>query len=332
MGCSNLGVSEIDFNKKRHKEYEGDYILPEGLARRCELSNYYKISGQIIGEGASGQVCLGEKDNKKYAIKRIKKERIKYPNQTILEVEISLNISHKNIMNYIEVFEDLQYIDCVMDLGEGGDLFDFILNHPLGYLPDDIAIDLMIQMFEVLDYLHNQKHIIHRDLKPENILIYIDEDNRPIIKLIDFGLATYIPKDNSKLNEVVGTRAYSAPEIIEKCGYREKIDEWATGVIMFNMLTGYEPFVGKTPSQLKDNIRFSKINFDLIKNEELRELDKKLLNRYVLKRISAKEALEEIINIKNEKLKEEENENEENNENDCIRKTIAVESNNVLIL
>jgi len=319
MGCSNLGVSEIDFNKKRHKEYEGDYILPEGLARRCELSNYYKISGQIIGEGASGQVCLGEKDNKKYAIKRIKKERIKYPNQTILEVEISLNISHKNIMNYIEVFEDLQYIDCVMDLGEGGDLFDFILNHPLGYLPDDIAIDLMIQMFEVLDYLHNQKHIIHRDLKPENILIYIDENNRPIIKLIDFGLATYIPKDNSKLNEVVGTRAYSAPEIIEKCGYREKIDEWATGVIMFNMLTGYEPFVGKTPSQLKDNIRFSKINFDLIKNEELRELDKKLLNRFVSKRISAKEGLEILNKIKSDQENENDNEKESlKNENSFI--------------
>ena len=319
MGCSNLGVSEIDFNKKRHKEYEGDYILPEGLARRCELSNYYKISGQIIGEGASGQVCLGEKDNKKYAIKRIKKERIKYPNQTILEVEISLNISHKNIMNYIEVFEDLQYIDCVMDLGEGGDLFDFILNHPLGYLPDDIAIDLMIQMFEVLDYLHNQKHIIHRDLKPENILIYIDENNRPIIKLIDFGLATYIPKDNSKLNEVVGTRAYSAPEIIEKCGYREKIDEWATGVIMFNMLTGYEPFVGKTPSQLKDNIRFSKINFDLIKNEELRELDKKLLNRFVSKRISAKEGLEILNKIKSEQENDNDNERESlKNENSFI--------------
>ena len=319
MGCSNLGVSEIDFNKKRHKEYEGDYILPEGLARRCKLSNYYKISGQIIGEGASGQVCLGEKDNKKYAIKRIKKERIKYPNQTILEVEISLNISHKNIMNYIEVFEDLQYIDCVMDLGEGGDLFDFILNHPLGYLPDDIAIDLMIQMFEVLDYLHNQKHIIHRDLKPENILIYIDENNRPIIKLIDFGLATYIPKDNSKLNEVVGTRAYSAPEIIEKCGYREKIDEWATGVIMFNMLTGYEPFVGKTPSQLKDNIRFSKINFDLIKNEELRELDKKLLNRFVSKRISAKEGLEILNKIKSDQENENDNEKESlKNENSFI--------------
>ncbi len=83
---------------------------------------------------------------------------------------------------------------------------------------------------------------------------------------------------------------------------------------MFNMLTGYEPFVGKTPSQLKDNIRFSRIKFELIKNEELRELDKKLLNRYVQKRISAKEALEETNKIKNINFLEEE-ENEDDNEN-----------------
>ena len=311
MGCSVLD-SEVPIKRKIPKDYEGDFILPERLARRCELSNFYKISSKIIGEGASGQVCIGEKDNKKYAIKKIRKDGIKSPNQMILEAEISLNINHKNIMNYIEIFEDLNYINCVMELGEGGDLFDFILNYPLGYLPDDIAIDLLAQMFDVLDYLHNEKKIIHRDLKPENVLIYIDDNNNPILKLIDFGLATYIPIDNTKLTEVVGTRAYSAPEIIEKCGYKEKIDEWAVGVIMFNMLTGYEPFVGRSPTQLKDNIRFSKINFGLIKNNELRELDKKLLNRFVSKRITAKEALDEINKIKVELNQEDENNNENN--------------------
>ena len=96
---------------------------------------------------------------------------------------------------------------------------------------------------------------------------------------------------------------------------------------MFNMLTGYEPFVGKTPSQLKDSIRFNKINFELIKNQELRELDKKLLNRFVQKRISAKEALEEINKIKNNNIPEEENEednNIENNNNSKSEKSFIV--------
>ena len=303
MGCSSLPSTENRVNRKlfspKNKiSKDKDYILPEGIANRCDITKFYKLSEKILGEGASGQVCTGIKDGKKFAVKRIRKDKIKYHDQIISEMEISLSVKHENIMNFYEVYEDLKFINCVMDLGECGDLFDFIINCPLGHLPDDISIDLMIQIFNVLIYLHLEKNIIHRDLKPENFLIYIDNDNKPILKLIDFGLATYIPENHKKLRESVGTRAYSAPEIIENCGYDEKIDEWSAGVIMFNMLTGFEPFIGNTPSELKDNIKFSPINFELIKNDDLRNLDKKLLNRFALKRITAKEGLEILTKIK----------------------------------
>ena len=323
MGCSVLGPDEEIINEKL-KQFDGNYLLPEHLARRDKLTSCYKISKAIIGEGSSGQVCIGIKNNKKYAIKKIAKSKIKFPSQMILEAEISLKVKHKSIMNYIEIFEDLKYISCVMELIEGGDLFDFILNHPLGHLPDDIAIDLMTQIFEVLDYLHSVKNIVHRDLKPENFLVQIDEDNKPILKLIDFGFAAYIPHENDKLNKIVGTRAYSAPEVFEKTGYREKVDEWSAGVIMFNMLTGYEPFVGKTPSQLIDSIKYDKVNFDLIQNKELRAINKKLLNRDVQKRISAKEALGEIYKLKNLNFKNKTNEKE----NDNLKKEITIIINN----
>lgn len=324
MGCTVLGPDEEIINEKL-KQFDGNYLLPEHLARRDKLTSCYKISKAIIGEGSSGQVCIGIKNNKKYAIKKIAKSKIKFPSQMILEAEISLKVKHKSIMNYIEIFEDLKYISCVMELIEGGDLFDFILNHPLGHLPDDMAIDLMTQIFEVLDYLHSVKNIVHRDLKPENFLVQIDEDNKPILKLIDFGFAAYIPHENDKLNKIVGTRAYSAPEVFEKTGYREKVDEWSAGVIMFNMLTGYEPFVGKTPSQLIDSIKYDKVNFDLIQNKELRAINKKLLNRDVQKRISAKEALGEIYKLKNfQNFKNKTNEKE----NDNLKKEITIIINN----
>jgi calcium-dependent protein kinase len=323
MGCTVLGPDEEIINEKL-KQFDGNYLLPEHLARRDKLTSCYKISKAIIGEGSSGQVCIGIKNNKKYAIKKIAKSKIKFPSQMILEAEISLKVKHKSIMNYIEIFEDLKYISCVMELIEGGDLFDFILNHPLGHLPDDMAIDLMTQIFEVLDYLHSVKNIVHRDLKPENFLVQIDEDNKPILKLIDFGFAAYIPHENDKLNKIVGTRAYSAPEVFEKTGYREKVDEWSAGVIMFNMLTGYEPFVGKTPSQLIDSIKYDKVNFDLIQNKELRAINKKLLNRDVQKRISAKEALGEIYKLKNLNFKNKTNEKE----NDNLKKEITIIINN----
>ena len=71
---------------------------------------------------------------------------------------------------------------------------------------------------------------------------------------------------------------------------------------MFNMLTGCDPLNNDEDSDYRDNILYKEINFNLIKNERLRLLNQKLLERYVSKRISAKEALEEIINIKKEMI------------------------------
>jgi serine/threonine protein kinase len=277
------------------------YILPENLSKRDKINKYYHITQKILGEGASGIVCIGEKDGKQYAIKKIRKDKIRSFKPFILEAEISLQLKHENIITYYEIYEDSEYISYVMDLGEGGDLFDFIVGCPLGHLPADIVIDLLIQIFDVVDYLHSVKGIIHRDLKPENFMIKINKFNKPQVKLIDFGFATYIPKDGGKIKEYLGTREYAAPEILEQSGYREKVDEWAIGVIMYNMLTGFEPFKGNTPSQIKDSVLFATIRFDKIEDIDLRDLNEKLLNRFVSKRITCREALYELKKIKVER-------------------------------
>jgi serine/threonine protein kinase len=277
------------------------FILPENLAKRADINKFYNITQKILGEGASGIVCIGEKNGKQYAIKKIKKDKIKALKPFILEAEISLQLKHENIITYYEIYEDSQYISYVMDLGEGGDLFDFIVGCPLGHLPADIVIDLLIQIFEVVDYLHSVKGIVHRDLKPENFMIKINMYNKPQIKLIDFGFATYIPKNGEKIKEYLGTREYAAPEILEETGYREKVDEWAIGVIMYNMLTGFEPFKGETPSEIKDSVLFATIRFEKIEDVDLRDINKKLLDRFVAKRITCKEALIEIKRIKVER-------------------------------
>ena len=277
------------------------FILPENLAKRDDVNKYYKMKQKILGEGASGIVCIGERNGVQYAIKKINKEKIKALKPFILEAEISLQLKHENIITYYEIYEDSKYITYVMDLGEGGDLFDFIVGCPLGHLPADIVIDLSIQIFSVVDYLHSVKGIVHRDLKPENFMIKIDSNNRPKIKLIDFGFATYIPKNGEKIREYLGTREYAAPEILEESGYTEKVDEWAIGVIMYNMLTGYEPFKGNTPSEIKDSVLYAKIKFEKIEDIDLRDLCEKLLNRFVSKRITSKEALIEVKKIKVER-------------------------------
>ena len=293
----NIENDNIDLLRKKNN----GYILPIALAKRDQIEKYYNIKEKLLGEGAFGQVCIGEKKGIKYAIKKIKKNKLTDLKSILLEAEISLSILHENIITYYEIYEDQEYISYVMDLGEGGDLFDFIIRCPLGHLPADITIDLLIQILGVVDYLHSVKRIIHRDLKPENFMIKINILNKPQIKLIDFGLATYIPNNNQKIKDFYGTREYAAPEMYESSGYLEKVDEWAIGVIMYNMLTGFEPFSGKTPSEIKDKILFSQINFEEIEDNELREINKKLLNRYVAKRITSKEALIELKKIKIER-------------------------------
>ena len=67
------------------------------------------------------------------------------------------------------------------------------------------------------------------------------------------------------------------------------------------MLTGYEPFKGETPSQIKDSILYAAINFQKIEDVDLREICEKLLNRFVSKRITVKEALIEVKRIKVER-------------------------------
>ena len=302
VSSSSFGdYSTVANSKEGKKKFKNEYILPENLSKRDDINKYYNIAQKILGEGASGIVCIGERDGKQYAIKKISKDKIKVLKYFLLEAEISLQLKHENIITYYEIYEDSQYISYVMDLGEGGDLFDFIVGCPLGHLPADIVIDLLIQIFDVVDYLHTEKGIIHRDLKPENFMIKIDEYNKPQIKLIDFGFATYIPKNGEKIKEYLGTREYAAPEILEEAGYREKVDEWAIGVIMYNMLTGFEPFKGNSPSQIKDSVLFATIKFEKIEDNDLRELNEKLLNRFVSKRISCKEALYEIKKIKVER-------------------------------
>ena len=287
-------------NKLILKSNDG-FILSPNISRREDINRYYDIKQKVLGEGASGVVCIGEKNGVQYAIKKIRKDKIKSFKPFISEAEISLQLKHENIITYYEIFEDSEYISYVMDLGEGGDLFDFIVGCPLGHLPADIVIDLLIQIFGVVDYLHSVKGIVHRDLKPENFMIKINAYNKPQIKLIDFGFATYIPKNGEKLREYLGTREYAAPEILEETGYREKVDEWAIGVIMFNMLTGFEPFKGETPSEIKDSVLYATIKFDKIEDVDLREICSKLLNRFVAKRITCKEALIEIKKIKVER-------------------------------
>jgi len=293
------------FHKKYHSvrksslHDEKQYILPIELANREDITKKYKLTKKILGDGGTSLVYFAENSAKKpFAIKRINKDTFNMNKKAIIkEAEICLKINHKNIIKYYEIFEDNIYINIVMEQGQI-DLFEFLIKSPIGYIPELLAIEFMMQIFEAIDYIHSI-NIIHCDIKPENFVLKF-EKNKAELKLIDFGNVRRKNKNNEKLFNFSGTKEYIAPEALDNIGFDEKVDEWAAGVIMFNLLTGADPFSSDNDSDYKDNIRYKNIKFEYIKNESLRNLNKKLLNRDPAKRISVKEALEEIKHIKNE--------------------------------
>ena len=291
------------------------YILSKEITIREDITKKYKLGKIMLGDGATSLVYIAENsDKKKFAIKRIFKDNLipSHKNSVVKEAEICQKLNNERIIKYYEIYEDLHYISIVMELGHT-DLFELIINSPSYIIPEDIAIEFLIEIFESIDYLHSQ-NIIHCDIKPENYVVIFDKKKNtiPHLKLIDFGNIRKIPQNKQKLFNFSGTKEYMAPEALDNTGFDEKIDEWAAGIIMYNMLTGVDPFNAEDDIDYKDNIRFKEIKFNYIKNEKLRELNKKLLNRFAKKRIRVKEALNEIKIIKEEKNNDYKSNNNDN--------------------
>ena len=133
------------------------------------------------------------------------------------------------------------------------------------------------------------RNIIHRDIKPENILLM---DKEGTIKLSDFGWAT--KTQNSNRLTFWGTADYVAPELVHNVPYDYKIDLWAWGVLLYEMLMGNAPFSGKN-----DHETFQKIaQFDLNKDkkyENLTEDAKDLITRILVADSDKRMEYEDIL-------------------------------------
>lgn len=146
----------------------------------------------------------------------------------------------------------------VLEYSTNGDLLDYIINNYPHYLSENKAALLISQYLEAVHYLHLNR-IVHRDIKPENFLLF-EEDFNVKLKLIDFGFATKIDKE---LHDKLGSIPYMAPEIFLNDTYDEKVDLWACGIIMYNMLTGSQPFFADFKGDLISKImNFNIISFD----------------------------------------------------------------------
>eukprot|EP00731_Ephydatia_muelleri_P027438 Em0019g311a len=251
--------------------------LPEEFKQRYTLS-------KELGRGACGTVKLAfeKKTCKKFAVKVINKKTFSV-GPCIIAIE--------------DVYETSDALYIVLELVEGGELFDRVIT--LGRFPEPTAKLLFYEMLVAVKYLHDQG-ITHRDLKPENILL-ASEEKDTLVKVTDFGLSKFVG-ENSLMKTLCGTPSYLAPEVLKTAGtagYDKAVDCWSLGVILYIMLGGYPPFSDEiTEYTLRDQICEGRYSFpekywgDV--TPEAIDLIKKLLVVNPKQRITTSQALEHV--------------------------------------
>lgn len=166
----------------------------------------------------------------------------------INEIKVLSDLDHPNIINIYEYFEDANKIYIIIELIEGGQLFDEIIARGC-FNERDAAICIQV-LLSCISYCH-ANNIMHRDLKPENMLL---EKNKKFdqIKVIDFGTAKRF-KNWEVHSEFVGTPYYVAPGILKR-NYGKECDIWSCGVITYLLLSGSPPFDGDDNSEIEVKI------------------------------------------------------------------------------
>lgn len=161
------------------------------------------------------------------------------------EIRMLSLLRHPNICLLMGISSDLPNIMIVTEFASKGSLYDRIQNHK-SELTKKQKISIGRDVAIAMAFIHDTG-IVHRDLKSHNILI--DEGDK--IKVCDFGLARFKADLNTGLAQFSGTPAYMAPEIYKKKSYDEKVDIFAFGCLLYELVQRDPPFSHLEPDDIK---------------------------------------------------------------------------------
>lgn len=225
--------------------------------RSGEVVGKYRLLHKI-GSGGMGTVYAGEHNEvgRKVAIKILRPEASSRPalvERFRREARAAATIDHENIAECIDIgTTDDGLLFYVMEWLKGEDLLSVLRRERI--LPWPRVKVIAAQLCRALAAAH-ASGIAHRDLKPSNLFLIRRGDNPDFLKLFDFGIAKLLTDENegeglTQFGEVIGTTPYMAPEMAAGETIDHRIDVYATGVVLVQLLTGHLPFHGKSPRQV----------------------------------------------------------------------------------
>lgn len=261
------------------------------------------VLGECVGQGASGRVRIAKhRRTGQLAAVKILPLTPKLSSRASLRTQVANSekfrlgvdkeivtmklMHHPNIMRIFDVYEGERELYLVLEYVEGGELFDFLVNHGKMAAPDALAY--FKQIISGLNYAHTFS-ITHRDLKPENILI--QSIDPPLVKIADWGMAAFSPP-SAHLETSCGSPHYASPEIVNGERYSgPSSDIWSCGVILFALLTGRLPFDHKDIKQLLAKVRVGKYGLPSWIDPLARDLVSRMLVVDVSQRITVRRLL-----------------------------------------
>ena len=260
-----------------------------GLEPESKITDFEKE--REIGKGGFGLVwkVMHKKTQKVYCIKVIQKQGIieqKLVPQMNREIEIMYILNNPHCLRLKNHFEDDNNFYLVMPLASKGQLYRVLKK--FRKFDERTAAQILRETISALQYLHSFKPpIIHRDIKPENLLL--NEGGR--VLLADYGWSNFNMEGDVR-KTFCGTPEYIAPEMLMKKGHDTRVDIWSIGILMFELLSGYSPFVAKTNQELYQNIRRLKIQWP----KDMPPLAKNLISKILRLNPIDRPSFDEILN------------------------------------
>jgi serine/threonine-protein kinase len=223
------------------------------MAAGPEAIGRYRVT-RALGRGAMGMVYEGldARAGRRVAIKTLLAAELQASDvdeavaRFRREAEAGQRLTHPNIVAVHDHGEQDGMSFIVMEYADGEDLKQVLARRRL---KRDEAYEVMKQILVALDYSHRHG-VVHRDMKPANVMVRPG----PRIQVMDFGIARIDSSSLTQVGTVVGTPTHMAPEQLVALPVDSRADLWSCGVILYEMLTGTNPFAAPTPASVMHRV------------------------------------------------------------------------------